>query len=42
MGYYGEELVQEAQRLGLNTCWVALTFKKNPDVMTIADDGYQN
>lgn len=27
-GYYGELLVLEAQRLGLNTCWVALTFKK--------------
>ena len=27
-GYYGEQLVLEAQRLGLNTCWVALTFSK--------------
>lgn len=27
-GYYGEKLVLEAQRLGLNTCWVALTFNK--------------
>ena len=27
-GYYGERLVLEAQRLGLNTCWVALTFSK--------------
>ena len=30
VGYYGERLVLEAQRLGLNTCWVALTFKKIP------------
>ncbi|MBQ3338163.1 MAG: nitroreductase [Atopobiaceae bacterium] len=27
-GYYGERIVLLAQRLGLNSCWVALTFKK--------------
>ena len=27
-GYYGEKLVLLAQSLGLNTCWVALTFNK--------------
>lgn len=27
-GYYGEQLVLRAQQLGLNTCWVALTYKK--------------
>ena len=27
-GYYGERLVLFAQRLGLNTCWAALTFDK--------------
>lgn len=27
-GYYGERLVLLAQILGLNTCWVALTFSK--------------
>ncbi len=27
-GYYGEQLVLLAQQLGLNTCWVGLTFKK--------------
>ena len=27
-GYYGEHLVLLAQMLGLNTCWVALTFSK--------------
>lgn len=27
-GYYGERLVLLAQMLGLNTCWVALTFSK--------------
>lgn len=28
IGYYGEELVLLCQMLGLNTCWVALTFSK--------------
>ncbi len=27
-GYYGEKVVLKAQQLGLNTCWVALTFNK--------------
>ena len=27
VGYYGEELVLLAQQLGLNTCWVAMSFK---------------
>lgn len=27
-GYYGERIVLKAQMLGLNTCWVALTYKK--------------
>ena len=29
MGYWGEELVLLCQMLGLNTCWVALTFSKS-------------
>lgn len=28
VGYYGEQIVLKAQQLGLNTCWVALTFSK--------------
>ncbi len=28
LGYYGEMLVLQAQMLGLNTCWVALTYRK--------------
>lgn len=28
IGYYGEKLVLLAQQLGLNTCWVGLTYKK--------------
>ena len=27
-GYYGERLVLLAQQLGLNTCWVAMTYSK--------------
>ena len=36
-GYYGEKIVLAAQALGLNTCWVGLTFKKVPDVFKVAD-----
>ena len=28
VGYFGEQIVLKAQQLGLNTCWVALTFSK--------------
>ncbi len=28
IGYYGERIALKAQTLGLNTCWVALTFSK--------------
>ncbi|MDD6240230.1 MAG: nitroreductase family protein [Eubacteriales bacterium] len=28
IGYYGEKLVLKAQCLGINSCWVALTYKK--------------
>ena len=27
-GYYGQELVLKAQQMGLNTCWVLLTYNK--------------
>lgn len=27
-GYYGERVVLKAQRLGLNTCWVAVSYSK--------------
>lgn len=37
IGYYGERLVLLAQTLGLNSCWVGLTFKKQPDQYTVAD-----
>ena len=35
-GYYGERIVLLAQKLGLNSCWVALTFKKRLVRKTIA------
>lgn len=34
-GYYGERLVLKAQSLGLNTCWVAMTYKKIPGAFEI-------
>lgn len=34
-GYYGERLVLEAQRLGLNTCWVGLTYSKVKTAYTL-------
>ena len=38
IGYYGEKLVLLAQELGLNTCWVALTFRRNAVAVEIAAD----
>ena len=35
IGYYGEKLVLFAQTLGLNTCWVALTYSKVKSAYTI-------
>ena len=35
-GYYGERIVLRAQQLGLNTCWVALTYKKVPEAYKAA------
>lgn len=35
IGYYGERLVLKAQQLGLNTCWVAGTYKKRKCACTI-------
>ena len=37
-GYYGEKIVLEAQRLGLNTCWVAMTYSNIKSAFQI-DDG---
>ena len=37
LGYFGEQLVLLAQTLGLNTCWVGLTYKKIPGTYTLRD-----
>lgn len=37
LGYYGERVVLLAQTLGLNTCWVGLTFRKQPDKYQVLD-----
>ena len=37
IGYYGERLVLLAQTLGLNSCWVGLSFTKQPDRYQVAD-----
>lgn len=34
-GYYGERIALKAQRLGLNSCWVAMTYKKIPSAFII-------
>ncbi len=36
VGYYGEKLVLLAQQLGLNTCWVALTYEKSAPPVQLA------
>lgn len=35
-GYYGERLVLRAQQLGLNTCWVAMTYSKIKTAFTVS------
>lgn len=34
-GYYGERLVLKVQELGLNSCWVALTYRKIPGTFKV-------
>lgn len=36
-GYYGERIVLKLQQLGLNSCWVAMTYKKIPGAFEIGD-----
>ena len=38
VGYYGEHLVLLAQTLGLNTCWVGLSYSKVPGTYVL-DEG---
>ena len=38
IGYYGEHLVLLAQTLGLNTCWVGLSYSKVPGTYELSED----
>ena len=38
IGYYGEQLVLYAQTLGLNTCWVGLSYTKIPLTYVLNED----
>ena len=38
IGYYGEHLVLLAQTLGLNTCWVGLSYRKVPEAYNVGSD----
>ena len=38
VGYYGEQLVLYAQTLGLNTCWVGLSYRKVPDAYYVGKE----
>ena len=38
VGYYGEQLVLYAQTIGLNTCWVGLSYSKVPGTYVL-DEG---
>lgn len=35
VGYYGEQLVILAQTLGLNTCWVGVSYSKTPGAFVL-------
>ena len=37
IGYYGEQLVLMAQTMGLNTCWVGLSYSKVPGTYVLED-----
>ena len=37
VGYYGEQLVLLAQTLGLNTCWVGLSYSKVPGTYVLEE-----
>ena len=36
-GYFGERIVLRAQQIGLNTCWVAMTYSKVPSAFSAGD-----
>ena len=36
-GYFGERIVLRAQQIGLNTCWVAMTYSKVPAAFSVGE-----
>ena len=36
-GYYGEKVVLKAQEIGLNTCWVAMTYSKGKSAIQLKE-----
>ena len=36
-GYFGERIVLRAQQIGLNTCWVAMTYSKVPSAFSAGE-----
>ena len=38
IGYFGEKILLRAEELGLNTCWVALTYSKRKTHVEIGDN----
>lgn len=38
IGYYGEQIVLLAQTLGLNTCWVGISYRKVPEAYNVGKD----
>ncbi len=37
-GYWGQKIVIAAQMMGLNTCWVAMSYKKIPGAFSVEKD----
>ena len=38
LGYYGEKIAIRAGQLGLNTCWVAMTYSKGKSQVQVKND----
>lgn len=38
IGYYGERVVLEAQCMGLNTCWMAFSYRSSGNIVQVASD----
>lgn len=38
VGFYGEQIVLLAQTLGLNSCWVGVSYRKVPEAYNVGND----